>query len=329
MSRRIFRNEVSDEELFSLIEFLKNRARRNFRRVCVLMGGESEEREISIKTGEAVLEALRARGYDIFGIVFPSPDFIDKVREVDAVFLALHGRLGEDGTFQGFFEVMKKPYTSADHVVSALFMDKSIVRRIPIFRHPKFEIARSYEEATGKAKFFELPMIIKPSFSGSSFGVNLVKQKEEIEDAIKDAFRYSSTILIEEFLDGPELTVGVLEGKALGVMEIRPKGREIFSLSAKYVGETEYLIPPVSAPQEVLEELLFFSSMVCNQFGVDGAVRFDFRLKSGIPYFLELNTIPGMTGRSLLPKIAQWRGIDFEDLVEAILGTARLKAHKR
>jgi len=361
MANQIFKNAVSDEELFRLIEEKRRYARENFRKIAVLMGGGSEEREISLKTGKAVSSALISKGYEVKEVILPcSPE---ELKGFDSAFVCLHGRLGEDGSVQGFLEVLGIPYTSPDYVVSSLFMDKLITKfalsylGIP---QPKFAFVRDIESGVltlkkfikdfrkktkgGKAsrgkggkKTHPTPIfIVKPSFSGSSFGISPVYGDEsdyEIENIFRSAFRFSSTVLIEEFLGGPEITVGVFERKSLGVLEIRPESDVFFSFSAKYSSpETRYIIPPDSVSPDVCEKALLISSRICEVFQVGGAVRVDFKLKSHkskTPYFLELNTIPGMTERSLLPKIAEWRGIRFDDFVEAILGCAKLKHNLR
>lgn len=342
MTKR-FKNSVSDEELFLLIEERKQHARKNFSRIAVLMGGESEEREISLKTGKAVSSALRAKGYNVSEVIFPCTPA--ELVVFDAVFVCLHGRLGEDGAVQGFLEVLGIPYTSPDYVVSSLFMDKIITRyalsslEIP---QPRFFVVKSKEEGiqtiknlVGGSRVSGKPLfVVKPSFSGSSFGISLVRGDEsddELKSIFGSAFRFSSNVLIEEFLGGPELTVGVFEGRTLGVLEIRPEDDEIFSFSAKYSSpSTKYIIPPESVSDNICERALEISALIIHEFQVDGAVRVDFKLgEDNTPYFLELNTVPGMTERSLLPKIALWRGISFPDFVEAILGSAKLKHNLR
>ncbi|MCX7733846.1 MAG: D-alanine--D-alanine ligase [bacterium] len=334
----MFKNAVDDSTLRRIINDFQKRARENFRKVAVLMGGESEEREISLKSGKAVSEALKKKGYNVTELIFPSSslssssDFISEISKVDAVFVALHGKLGEDGTVQGLFEFTKINYTSPDSVVSSFFMDKAMTKLIQYLNHPKSFVVNKFDEIDfvfDKIKEFSFPVVVKPSFSGSSFGISVVSKIEDIKSALDKAFEYSSRAIIEDFLDGPEITVAVFQRKALGVMEILPKEDVIFSFDAKYRGSTEYIIPPRSVPEEACEYALYISQKICDDFLVDGAVRVDFKMKQGKVFFLELNTIPGMTERSLLPKIAKWRGIEFDDLVEAILGTASVKIHRR
>lgn len=337
---KIFENEAEDEELLSAIESYKNRA-KTFKNVCIIMGGESEEREISLKTGEAVFSALVKSGFKVEKIVFPPSD-INSLKNFDAAFICLHGRYGEDGTVQGLLEILKIPYTSPDPVVSALFMDKFMTRLVlkEFVPQPRFFMARSEDEAMNiiDENKINIPFVVKPNFSGSSLGISIVKEKNEkkIREAIREAFKFSSSILIEEFLDGPEFTVGVFEKMPISALEIVPKEDEFFSFEAKYKGNTDYIIPPRSVDREAIEEALRISRIICEKFDVRGAVRLDFKMKkndkgrkSKEPYFLELNTIPGMTERSLLPKLASFRGINFEDFVSAILGTASLKISKR
>lgn len=328
----MFRNAIGDSELIELIRRFQKRAKESFRKVAVLMGGESEERDISLKSGKAVSEALSRKGYDVLQVILPSPEFLRTISEVDAVFIALHGRFGEDGTVQGMLELMGIPYSSPDPVVSAFFMDKVMTRYVSFLNHPRFFVVNSsdsIETVLEKLKDFKMPVVVKPSFSGSSIGVSVVHDIEGIENALKDAFLYSSRAIVEGFLDGPELTVAVFQGEPIGVMEIVPKDDVIFSFEAKYKGNTEYIIPPRSVSSDICEYALYVSRRLCKEFKLDGAVRIDYKMKGGEVFFLEVNTIPGMTERSLLPKIAQWRGIGFDELVEAILGTSSLKMKNR
>lgn len=319
------------ESLYQIIDYFQRRAKR-FKKVAVLVGGESEEREISLKTGRYVAQALLKKGYDVQEIDFPSPNFFDKVSKIDAVFVALHGKFGEDGTVQGLLEILKIPYSSPDPVVSAFFMDKVMTKLIDFVNHPKFFVVDknySIDDIVQKVREIGLPFIVKPSFSGSSFGISLVKNLDDLRDSIEEAFKYSSRVIIEEFLDGSEITVGVFQREPLGVLEIIPRNDLIFSFDAKYRAQTEYVIPPRNVSDEACKYALSISRRICQEFLVDGAVRIDFKLKEEKVFFLELNTIPGMTERSLLPKIAQWRGISFEDFVEAVLGTCSLKIKNR
>ncbi len=323
---------MHNDEILELINYFQNRAKENFKRVAVLVGGESEEREISLKTGKCVSQALLKKGYEVEEIDFPSPNFFDKISRFDAVFIALHGKFGEDGTVQGLLEILKIPYSSPDPVVSAFFMDKIMTKLIGFLNHPRFFVINkdySINQVVRKLEEFELPVIIKPSFSGSSFGISLLKNIGDLKEAIDEALKYSSRVIVEEFLDGPEITVGVFQRKSIGVMEIVPKSDIIFSFDAKYRSETEYIIPPRNVSQEACNYALSISQKICEEFLVDGAVRVDFKMKGQKVFFLELNTVPGMTDRSLLPKIALWRGISFDDLVEATLGTSSLKIKQR
>lgn len=328
----MFRNAIGDRELSELIKRFQNIAKSRFKKVAVLMGGESEEREISLKSGKAISGALTGKGYDVLEVDAVSPDLIDMIRRSDAVFLALHGRLGEDGTVQGMLEIMKIPYSSPDPVVSAFFMDKVMTRHIGFLKHPRYFVvdrATPINDAFRMAKGIGFPIVVKPSFSGSSLGVSVVRSEDELPDALQKAFSFSSRTILEEFLDGPELTVAIFQGEPLGVLEIAPKDDVIFSFDAKYKGSTEYIIPPKNVPPDICEYVLQISRRICSEFMVTGAVRADFKMKDDSAFFLEINTIPGMTERSLLPKIARWRGIEFDDLVEAILGTSSVKIRNR
>lgn len=302
-----------------LVSSLRRRAKR-FRKVAVIMGGESEEAEISLKTGKAISSALLSLGYDVKEVT-AGRELPDKIKGIDAAFIALHGRLGEDGTVQGLCEIMQIPYTGCDPVSSAVFMNKKLTRfimRSLEIPHPNFKVVSTPDEID-----FKPPFVIKPVFSGSSLGLSVVKSTEE-KEALEEALRYSKEALVEELIEGREITVGILDDTVLGTLEIRP-GEGIFSFSAKYQTKTEYIIPP-EIPPYVQEEAEALSLKLCKAVGTRGCVRVDIKLDKNLaPYFLEVNTIPGMTKRSLVPMIAKHKGIEFEELVEAILGGADLK----
>ncbi len=288
----------------------------------VLMGGWSDEREISLASGQAVIDALKDKGWQAAGIDVDKQVWERiKAENIDVAFLTLHGRYGEDGTIQGMLEIMGIPYTGSGVLASSLAINKIMAKRI----------FQSYNIATphfvvleDKAKIVSdsplgYPVVIKPCSQGSTIGVNIVKTKKELNTAIEESLRYDEKIFLEEFISGRELTVGIIESEPLPVLEIRPKSG-FYDFYSKYtLGETEYLCPaPIDEDLTLKIQglgLLAHQALGCSDFS-----RVDFRLREDSSIFcLEVNTIPGMTKTSLLPKAAKQQGIAFPDLVERIL----------
>ncbi len=296
--------------------------------VGVLMGGRSAEREVSLRTGAAILAALRRCGRRAVGIDAGRdlPQVLAR-RKVGVAFIALHGRGGEDGTVQGLLESLGIPYTGSGVLPSALAMDKKQSKWI--FRAhglptPDFEVlARGVRGAWPLARL-ETPVVVKPVCEGSSVGMSVVRTRGALAKALAKACRYDPEVLVEAFVPGRDLTVGVLGDLVLPAVEMRPRGG-FYSYRAKYTaGATEYLVPaPLTARQAALTENLALAAY--RALGCRGASRVDFRLeKRGQPLLLEVNTIPGMTETSLLPKAASAAGIGFDELVLRILAGARL-----
>lgn len=330
---RLYSNAVESMNLF------RRRAQREFKdkKICVLGGGVSEESNISRKTATSVLEGLLEIGYNAQYLEF-SKEKIESIKNFDVVFICLHGRFGEDGTVQGMCEIFGIPYTSPDPISCAVTMNKKISRGVIGFfglPYPKF-LALQKKNFSNNIDIssvnipFPLPYVVKPNFSGSSIGVSLVREVGGLIDSLKEAWKYSEEILIEEYLDGTEITVAVFQGKVIGSLEIKPKNQPFFSFSAKYESETEYIVPP-SADKKIVEQCENFAELACSVTdSTYGAVRVDLKLdSSGTPKILEINSIPGMTKRSLVPMIAKSKGFEFSELVEAILGTAETKIVKK
>jgi D-alanine-D-alanine ligase len=290
------------------------------------MGGLSAEREVSLRTGAAVLGALRRRGRRAVGIDVGRTVARDLGRRgVDVAFLALHGRGGEDGTIQGLLECLGIPYTGSGVLASALAMDKKCSKWI--FRAqglptPAFEVVTRADRRSYAAGL-PLPVVVKPTCEGSTIGMSVVRAKSALPAAVAAALRCGEEALVEAYVAGRELTVGVLDGEALPVVEVRPRGG-FYDYRSKYtVGATEYLVPAPLTPR--LETLVRGLAVAAHRaLGCRGASRVDFRVDGrGRPYLLEVNTIPGMTETSLLPKAAAEAGVPFDELVERILLTAR------
>ena len=299
------------------------------KKIGVLMGGLSREREISFRSGKAVAAALRSRGYAISEIDV-GRDISDKLRveKIDTAFIALHGRYGEDGAIQGLLEILQIPYTGSGPLASAIAMDKELTKRLVVpagIRTPLWKMIQKADGRVPLAAPLPLPVIVKPNREGSTIGMHIVREPKEFEQALKEAFDCDEQVLVEEFIAGTEVTVGVLDGKALPVLEIVPKGG-FYDFTSKYTkGMTEYILP-ARIPETLNTSISQVSERIFSLLGLSGVARMDFILNAkGDSFFLEANTIPGMTETSLVPKEAAHSGISFEDLCERILKGASLK----
>ncbi len=302
-------------------------------RVGVLMGGISAEREVSLRTGEGVADALSYLDYDVARIVFgPGTRGVDEmVREagIDVAFLALHGRGGEDGCIQGLLELLGIPYTGSSVLASALAMDK--LKSKELFRlhnvpTPPYYLASRADladlaEVHGS---FGFPVIVKPRSEGSSVGVSKARDLRELEDAIEGALAHDPFALVERYVRAMEVHVGILDGRVLGAIEIVPRSG-FYDYASKYTpGATEYICPPRLSSTRA-RGVMNLAERAARALGCSGAVRVDLLVTEGEnEYALEVNTLPGMTPTSLLPKIAASVGIDYAALCEAILRSARL-----
>lgn len=300
--------------------------------IGVLMGGVSAEREISLKTGEAIVKALRVRGYDVCPIDV-GYDIAERLisEQIRVAFIALHGRFGEDGTIQGMLEIMRIPYTGSGVLASALSLDKIMSKQIfaahaiPTPASQILQATEGVKEAVQKLNF-PFPMVVKPASEGSTIGVTIVHDKEGLAQAIEHARQYDHRLLFEEYIKGKEITLGVLNGQTLPIIEIAPKGG-FYDYRAKYTkGETAYILPP-SIPPETHEEAERIGLEAYTALGCEGCARVDMMAdEKGESFVLEVNSMPGMTETSLVPKAAHFAGIDFPELVERILRGASLKA---
>jgi D-alanine-D-alanine ligase len=305
------------------------------RRVGVLMGGFSAEREVSLRTGEGVAAALESRGYDVALLDWgpDSAELSELVRgaHVDAVFVALHGRGGEDGCVQGMLEVLGVPYTGSGVLASALAMDK--LKAKELFRlhnvpTPPYYVAgredlEHLEQVHGS---FGFPAIVKPRREGSSIGLAKVANLLELHAAVERALEYDEHALVERFVKAMEVHVGILDGRVLGAIEVAPKSG-LYDYAAKYTaGLTEYVCPPRLHATR-LRGVTNLAERAARALACSGACRVDLLVTEGEnEYVLEVNTLPGMTATSLLPKIAAAAGVDYPHLCEAILRGARLHA---
>ena len=331
-------------------------------RVTVLTGGTSSERDVALASAVQVIAALRSRGHEVAvvdtargfipstdeprvlsGSVGTAPPSIDAlrdlerglllsglgnlavVRQADVLFLALHGGRGEDGTIQTLLEVVGVPYTGSGRLGSAMAMDKDVSKRLFCMAGvPTADWVMAPADRDRVARDFGWPVVVKPSKQGSTVGLTVVKRAEEYREAVTLARAYDDEVMIERFVPGRELTVGVLEGKSLAVGEIIPR-HEIFDYECKYTPGMSQEIFPADLPPAVTAECGRLGVLAHEALKLGGYSRVDFRLTpAGELFCLEVNTLPGMTATSLLPQSARAVGIEFPDLCERICRTARL-----
>lgn len=297
-------------------------------KIIVLMGGLSAEAEVSRNTGKSICEALQSLGYRAQTMEYVPSHVIEDLKnaEADAVYLALHGKYGEDGTIQSVLELTGIPYTGSGVSSSAITMDKIFSSRL--FKQAGLPMAKSKPyylthgiDAVCKdiLDTFELPAVLKPACEGSTIGIEIVREKAMLREQLEKVFQVEPRILAETYLDGEEFTVAVLEGNALPVIHICPHSGQ-YDFHSKYTkGATDYIVPADIKP-ELAQEMQKIAQQGFAAAECRGVVRFDFRTdKDSHPYLLEANSIPGMTATSLVPKAAQACGISFPELCEKIL----------
>jgi D-alanine-D-alanine ligase len=301
-------------------------------KILVLMGGSSAERDVSLRSGQAVLKALLALEYEARAIDYNNAaikEIIDY--QPDLVFIALHGKYGEDGTVQGLLESLNLPYTGSGVAASAICINKVISKRIfnsegipsAGFKiiHPN-ELENADEMLNQLQLEIGLPMVVKAATQGSSIGTYIIKNAEEVLNAISTAFNYSNEVLVEKFIEGQELTVALIgndDPQVLPLIEIT-SANEFYDYESKYTqGMCEHIIP-ARIGEESQSEIMRISKQVYKLLDCSGFARIDFMLdKDARPYVLEVNTIPGMTEMSLVPDAAKAAGISFTSLVEMIV----------
>ncbi len=310
------------------------------KRIGVLMGGFSSEREVSVRSGLAIYQTLQELGYDSVLIDVGKGLVNDlKKEKVRFAFLALHGGIGENGAVQGLLELLGLPYTGSGVLASALAMDKEASKKIFSYHRlsvPPFIVvhkvtakrSRGTEPLTTElpTPSFELPWIIKPAAEGSSIGVSIVKERSAFAATVEKTFSFGGRVMIEKFIEGKEVHVAILGNRVLGGVEVKPS-LEFYNYEAKYTsGLTEYIIPPL-IDEAIYEKAKDAAMQAHVALRCSGASRVDLRIdESGTPYVLEVNTLPGMTVTSLLPKIAKSAGLSFNDLIKEIIRLAIKKA---
>jgi D-alanine-D-alanine ligase len=298
----------------------------DFGKVAVLMGGHSAEREISLQSGTAVLLALQAAGVDAHGLDAADPGLVDALASggYARVFIALHGRGGEDGVVQGLLDVLELPYTGSGVLGSALAMDKLRTKQVwdsAGIPTPAFSVLRDAADLAAVRDTTGFPVIIKPSREGSSIGISRVETEAELQAAWQLALRYDADVLAEQWIEGAEYTAGILATQVLPLIRLETPNT-FYDYAAKYEADTtRYLIP--CGLEEMAEQQLREQALAAfRETGASGWGRVDFMLDAaGQPWFIEVNTVPGLTDHSLVPMAAKATGIDFTRLICRILET--------
>lgn len=298
------------------------------KKVLVMMGGFSAEREVSLVSGTGVVEALQKSGYQV--LAYDLKDVLDFIKVLekekpDVVFNALHGNWGEDGTVQGFLDMLQIPYTHSGLKTSALGMDKFITKKLAIEEGIKVaqDEKNTYGQFLKNGTKIALPYVIKPVSDGSSVGVFIIKNEKDLQLAHYDSL--DDEILIESFVDGKELTVSVLENEALAVTELRPTV-EFYDYKAKYTNGMTLHVLPAEIPDEVASTCMQYAERLHKKLGCNTVSRCDFRYneKDGV-VLLEINTNPGLTPLSLVPEQARYCGISYEELCSKLVENAKCR----
>ncbi|MBF0992085.1 MAG: D-alanine--D-alanine ligase [Fusobacterium sp.] len=283
-------------------------------KIAVFMGGTSSEKEISLRSGEAVLESLQRQGYDAYGVVLDENNQVTAFLEndYDLAYLVLHGGNGENGKIQAVLDILGKKYTGSGVLASALTMDKNKTKQIA--ENIGIRVPKSYRDLDSIERF---PVIIKPVDEGSSKGLFLCNNKEEAGEALKKLRKP----IIEDYIVGEELTVGVLNGKALGVLKIIPQADVLYDYDSKYAKGGSIHEFPAKIEDKSYKEAMKIAEKIHSEFGMKGISRSDFILSDGELYFLEVNSSPGMTKTSLIPDLATLQGYTFDDVVRLTVET--------
>lgn len=302
-------------------------------KIGVLCGGMSSEKDVSMRSGKNCFEALKRLGYKNAELVVVNENIAQtlKDKKIEIAYIALHGKYGEDGCIQGLLEILKIPYTGCGVMASSICMNKEYTKRIlatcPEIPLIKSTFVKKGENLQTKVANLQYPLITKPVCEGSSFGMTKVNKPEELEKAYAEAVKFNNDVLIEEFIDGYFVTVGVLENEnntfATEILEIRTK-TEWYDFDAKYTkGLSEFILPANLSAEATshIKDLAVKSHITA---GCSGVSRVDFMIKDEQPYFLEINTSPGMTDTSDLPAQSKVMGIDYDTLVLLILNSAGL-----
>jgi len=298
-------------------------------KVAVLLGGKSSEREVSLMSGTAVLEALRRQGIDAYPFDTGQRSLSDFAAErFDRAFVILHGRYGEDGTIQGALDLMGVPYTGSGVLACALAMDKwrtKLVWNAVGIPTPRFQMLNANSDFAACADALGLPLIVKPAREGSTIGLTKVTDAGLIKNAYLNAAKHDSLVLAEQFVDGPELTAAILDDQSLPLVRIEAPGHN-YDYHAKYFSEqTQYFCPSGIDP-DLEQRIKNLCAQAYRVIGCRGWGRVDVMVDAnGEPWILEVNTVPGMTGHSLVPMAAKAAGVSFDQLVMRILEGAHVE----
>lgn len=290
-------------------------------KIGVIMGGVSSEREISLNSGKEIVKYFNKDKYEVKPIIIDKKDdVIEKAKDIDFAFIALHGKFGEDGIIQAVLETMDIPYSGCGPLTSSICMNKDITKKV--ITHTRINTAdwlcvRSIDEIDyDYIEKMGYPVFIKPNSGGSSVATNLIKKKEDVESAVALALDYDNEVMIEKYIKGDEITCCILDGKMMPIIAIKPKA-EFFDYTAKYAdgGSDEIIVEFEEGLQKKIEEMALecWKVLKCNVY-----VRVDMIIKEGVPYVLELNTLPGMTKNSLFPKSAKAVNMSFTELLDKI-----------
>ncbi|MEO0336268.1 MAG: D-alanine--D-alanine ligase, partial [Pseudomonadota bacterium] len=299
-------------------------------KVALIQGGVSAERDVSLSTGKAFDEALKELGVavTVFDAREDLPKVLSELRpKVNVALLALHGKLAEDGVVQGICEYLKFPYTGTGVLGACVafdkFFSKKVFRSLGIPTADSLEVNAKLEDLKAIELPFGLPCVVKPSREGSSVGVTIVQQETDFLPALQEAAKYDHFVLVEKYLDGKEITIPILEGRALTPIEIRPKV-DFYNYENKYTaGKTEYILPP-EVSEELVKEMKELALKAHNALRARVYSRVDFRLHEERPYVIEVNTLPGCTPTSLVPKSAAHEGVSFSEFIKILLLNAGL-----
>ncbi len=303
--------------------------KKKFKNVLVVLGGTSGERAVSLDSGKACIKALKKKGYKVSKFDPKNKNFnlINK-NKTDVIFNALHGRDGEDGVAQSYFEYLRIPYTHSGVISSYNAMDKIISKKIflnnkiktpAFFPIKKFEFNKEMFKKIFKYKKFKFPLVIKPINEGSSLGVTICKTRKKLSSSINFLFKKYDELILEEYIGGQEVQAAVINGESVGAIELIPK-RSFYDYKAKYTknAKTKHVMP-ARLSKKKYNEVLKIAKKTHRVLNCRGVTRSDFKFYRNNFYLLEINTQPGMTSLSLVPEIASYIGLSFENLVEKIL----------
>lgn len=291
-------------------------------KVGVVMGGVSSEREVSLLTGKEMMTHLDRSRYEVLPIeINDKRDLIEKAGDIDIALLALHGSYGEDGTVQGTLETMGIPYTGSGVLASSICMDKDLSKRL--IHHEGLQppdwvtVSRLEDLSTPAVRKLGFPVVVKPNAGGSSIGIRIARSEEELASAVEAALEWDDTIMIEQYINGQEITCSILNGELLPILSIKPCSG-FFDYQAKYTeGQAEEVVIALPGPSEErvrAAALTCYRTLKCSVYA-----RVDMMLKEDALYILEVNTLPGLTANSLLPKSAAAAGISFSALLDIII----------